>query len=103
METILFGDMNVNYLVKSSHKVIKDLFVNHELDQLVKTPTRITKELKTLIGAIMANNRSNVNSMTVVPLSLSDHDCIMCVRKINYRKTPHRTITLMQRLLKIQQ
>jgi len=95
METFLFGDMNVNYLVKSSHKVIKDLFVNHELDQLVKTPTRVTKKSKTLIDVIMTNNRSNVNS--------SDHDCIMCVRKINYRKTPHRTITLMQRLLKIQQ
>ena len=41
----------------------------------------------------MTNTRSNVHHTKVLPLSLSDHDCVMCVRKINHRKMPYRTIT----------
>ena len=41
----------------------------------------------------MTNTRSNVHHAKVLPLSLSDHDCVMCVRKINHRKMPLRTIT----------
>ena len=36
METFLLGDINVNCLVKSSHKEIEELFVTHGLHQLVK-------------------------------------------------------------------
>ena len=28
----------------------------------------------------------------VIPLSLSDHDCIVCVQKINHKETPPREI-----------
>ena len=93
METFLLGDINVNYLVKSSHKEIKELFITHGLHQLVKLPTRVTQETKSLIDVIMTNTRSNVHHTKVLPLSLSDHDCVMCVRKINHRKMPFRTIT----------
>ena len=41
----------------------------------------------------MTNTRSNVRHTKVLPLSLSDHDCIVCVRKINHRKMPFRRIT----------
>ena len=41
METFLEGDINVNYLVKSSPKEIKELFITHGLHQLVKLPTRV--------------------------------------------------------------
>ena len=41
----------------------------------------------------MTNTRSNVHHTKVLPSSLSDHDCVMCVRKINHRKMPFRTIT----------
>ena len=92
MEAFLLGDINVNYLSKSSHKDLKDIFITHGLDQLVKEPTRITNETKTLIDVIMTNKRSSVQLTKVIPLSLSDHDCVMCVRKINFHKTPFRTI-----------
>ena len=45
----------------------------------------------------MTNMRSNVHHPKVLlkkVLSLSDHDCFMCVRKINYQKMSFRTITL---------
>ena len=93
METILLGDTKVNYLVKSSHKEIKELFITHGLHQLVKLPTRVMQEAKSLIDVIMKNTRSNVHHTDVLPLSLSDHDCVMCVRKINHRKMPFRRIT----------
>ena len=44
METFLLGDINVNYLVKSSHKEIKELFITNGLHQLVKLPTGVTQE-----------------------------------------------------------
>ena len=93
MEMFLQGDININYLVKLSHKEIKELFITHGLHQLVKLPTRVTQETKSLIDVIMTNTRSNVHHTKVLPLSLSDHDCVMCVRKINHRKMPFRTIT----------
>ena len=93
METFLLGDINVNYLVKSSHKEIKELFITHGLHQLVKLPKCVTQEAKSLIDVIMTNTRSNVHHTKVLPLSLSDHDRVMCIRKINHRKMPFRTIT----------
>ena len=51
----------------------------------------MTQETKSLIDVIMTNTRSNVRHTKVLPLS--DHDCVMCVRKINHRKMPFRTIT----------
>ena len=72
METFLLGDINVNYLVKS---------------------TRVTQETKSLIDVIMTNMHSNVHHTNVLPLSLSDHDCLMCVRKIDHRKMPFKIIT----------
>ena len=92
METFLLGDINVNYLAKLSYKEIKELFITHGLHQLVKLPTRVTQETKSLIHVIMTNTNSNVHHTKVLPLSLSDHDCVMCVRKINHRKMPFRAI-----------
>ena len=46
----------------------------------------MTQETKPLIDVIMKNMRLNVHHTKVLPLSLSDHDCAMCVRKINHQK-----------------
>ena len=53
----------------------------------------MTEETKSLIDVILTNTRSNVHYTKVLPLSLSDHDCVLCVRKINHRKMPFRIIT----------
>ena len=93
METFLLGDINVNYLVKLSHKEIKELFITCGLHQLVKLPIRVTQETKSLIDVIMINTLSKVHHTKVLPLSLSDHEYVMCLRKINHRKMPFRIIT----------
>ena len=46
MELFLLRDINVNYLVKSPHKEIKELFITLGLHQLVKLLTRKTQETK---------------------------------------------------------
>ena len=61
METFLLGDINVNYLVTSSHTEVKELFITHGLHQLVKLPTRVTQETKSLIDVVMTHTRSNVH------------------------------------------
>ena len=92
METFLLGDINVNFLTKSNNKEIKNIFVTHGLTQIVKSPTRVTKDTKTLIDVILTSNNSHVQCTKVIPLSLSDHDCVACVRKLNHRKEQFRTI-----------
>ncbi|XP_057299399.1 uncharacterized protein LOC130630019 [Hydractinia symbiolongicarpus] len=92
METFLLGDINANYNVKSSHKELKEIIKSQGFYQIVEKATRITAETKTLIDVILTNKRSNVKVTDVIPLSLSDHDCVLCVTKINHNKIPHRTI-----------
>ena len=43
METLLLGDININYLVKLSHKEIKELFITHGYHQLVKLLSYVKK------------------------------------------------------------
>ena len=80
----LLGDININYLVKLCHKEIKQLFITHGLHQLVKLQICVTQETKSLIDVIMTSTHLNVHHTKVLPLSLSDHDCVMCVLKINH-------------------
>ena len=92
METFLLGDINVNYLTKSNHTEIKGMFITHGLNQIVKAPTRVTKDIKTLTDVILTNNRSHVQYTKVILLSLSDHDCVACVPKLDHSKEQFRTI-----------
>ena len=59
VETFLLGDINTNYLVKSANKELKEMFTAHGFDQLVKEPTRITDESKTLIDVILCSRFSH--------------------------------------------
>ena len=89
METFLLGDINVNYLVNSFHKEIKELFITHGLHQFIKLQARVAQETKSLIDVIITNTRSNIHDTKFLPLSLKNHDCVMCVHKINHPKILH--------------
>jgi hypothetical protein len=64
----------------------------HNYQQLIDSPTRITKDTSTLIDVILTNVKRNVASVITAPLSLSDHDLIGCVRKLNNQNIKARTI-----------
>ena len=93
METILMGDLNINYLKRDDHHGLKHIFNVQSLKQIVKKPTRVSNESSTMIDLIFTNNESTIAHVDVLPLCLSDHDCVGCVRKINHQKFPPRQIT----------
>ena len=69
------------------HSNIKDIIVGQGFKQLIESPRRITPESKTLIDVILSNKTSHIYKSNVIPLSISDHDSIYCVQKINHHKT----------------
>ena len=54
-------------------------------------PTRITVDSKTLLDVIATNCQSNVSMSGSASASLSDHDLVFCVWKLNCRKAPAQT------------
>ena len=87
------GDFNVNYKNKKDHSEFKELMAAQGFDQLVKTATRTTRDSSTLIDLIYTNKKSLIRSITVIPLSIGDHDCVSCIRKHIGQKLSPRVIT----------
>ena len=90
-EVIVTGDINVIYLKKDKHEV-KTIFDLFGFFQLISEPTRTTIDSSSLIDVTLTNKPENISKTTVIPSGLSDHDMIGCSRKVNFLKTPHRTI-----------
>ena len=57
------------------------------LKHLLKDPTRITQEWKTLIDVIYTNQPQYLYGAIVIPTGLSNHDMADCVRKLHNHKT----------------
>jgi len=89
-ETILLGDTNVNYLKRTDNRDIKDIIAAQGYYQLIKDPTRVTSSSSSLIDVLLTNKPSTISNTDVIPLSISDHDCITCTRKLNNARTPHK-------------
>ena len=86
-ETILMGDLNINYLSKDDHKELKELFVVNGFNQLIREATRTMENTATLIDVILT-----INHPEVINCSMSDHDIIACCRKLNHIKYEPETI-----------
>ena len=91
-ECILTGAINCNYLENSDHKELKTILSSFNLKQLISSPTRITKESKTLIDVNFSNETQNISSVKVIPAGLSDHELIGCSRKIQNVTFQSKTI-----------
>ena len=61
------------------------------LTQLINQPTRITQYSKTLLDIIITNYPHNIRECGVLSLSLSDHDMVFCIRKLNWMKAAPET------------
>ena len=88
-EVLLTGDFN---LKTSENKDFKHMMEVQGFKQLVDKPTRSTINSETLIDLIFSSNPSVIPKVEVIATSLSDHDMIGCIRKINSLKFNHRTI-----------
>ena len=87
---IITGDLNCNFLPKrtmeSDCKQLTALLRQENLTQLINQPTRITQYSKTLLVIIITNSPHNFRECGVLSLSLSDHDMVFCIRKVNWMK-----------------
>ena len=86
------GDLNCHYLKDADHKSIKNIVAGYGFKQQIKEPTRVTSETSTLIDIIASTHAGNVTSSVVLGSSLSDHDVVAIVRKINCQRTKPRKI-----------
>ena len=82
-ESIIMGDMNVNYLVENDGEVIKDIFTDSGFKQILNNPTHVTDQTSLLIDLIFVNNSQHISYKTVISAELSDHDLIVCARKVD--------------------
>ena len=91
-ETIVLGDMNTDYLKRNDNVNVKSIINRNGFTQIIDKPTRITEQSKTLIDIIATNRPENIVKSDVIATSLSDHDLVACVRKLNNRKFPKKTV-----------
>ena len=94
-KTLITGDFNFDFLDASSSNSPKDMkriLSSFNLKQLIDKATRITKESSTLLDLFATNSPKNVTLAKVIPSTLSDHDMLVVVRKINAGKLPPRSI-----------
>ena len=68
-----------NCSLYKNYKNILDLF---DLNQLIKTVTRLTDTSSTLIDHIVCNNKSKICQSGTLSIDLSDHFAIYCTRKV---------------------
>ena len=88
-ETLLIGDFNADYSIGSAtNKIIKQFENATLLSQLIKDPTRIAKQKKSIIDLAMTNIKYCTGSGTL-NYNISDHKPIYIIKKKprNIKKT----------------
>ena len=91
-ETVILGDLNCNYLDNNNNLLIKDLFKLRGYKETIKTATWIAKDSSTFIDVILTNPPHNMINANSIISSLSDHNVIKWVNKLNNIKLNPRTI-----------
>jgi hypothetical protein len=92
-EIIIFGDININLL--HPHTTWKKTYQQFNLNQLLKKPTRKTKDSETLIDHIYTTDKSNIIEAKSSHFKPSDHDAICATWSKKNTKIPkigHTTI-----------
>ena len=96
-EFYLLGDINCDLLSDKPHcytKKLVDLMSTYSLEQVIKEPTRITPDSRTLPDHCITTTPENIVHSGVVRSGVSDHDIIFAVRKLNStRVNQHNIIT----------
>ena len=112
-EIHILGDLNINTLLNGKSILDKvknrafdstqigqlgkkyyEFCSNFSLKQLIRTPTRITRNSSTLIDHVLTNSSVKINNSGVIDTSLSDHQLIYFTRKLTRIKfNKHKSIT----------
>ena len=99
-EVYMLGDININLIfngkqVPNGIKKYREFCANHDLKQIITSPTRITEKSSTLLDHILTNSSDRVSQSGVIDLGLSDHQLIYCTRKtIKNKPNKHKYIKI---------
>ena len=85
-EVYILGDFNIDLSKKgrsisNSIKKYREFCAQHGLKQLIKNPTRITKNTSTILDHILTNSEDKIFQVDTLDIGLSDHQLIYCTRK----------------------
>ena len=91
----ILGDLNCNLLKSSdpASQALLNFCTSFNLTQMIAEPTRVTKSSATLIDVILASNKNLVRAAKVIPVSISDHDLVYAVLKLNRQRPKPTFIT----------
>ena len=86
-EVYILGDLNINLINSQKHtpngiKRYKEFCSLHGIEQLLTSPTRITKNSSSLLDHVLTNSADRISQFGIVNVGLSDHQLIYCTRKI---------------------
>lgn len=82
---IILGDININLLKKNNESnYFQNILTNFNLNQIVKDPTRISKEGESLIDVVCVSNHLKINLCENIEMyDVTDHMMVSCVVSIN--------------------
>ena len=99
-ELIILGDLNCDLyanMPNSNTKKLVELINAYQLKQLIKEPTRVTANTRTLIDVIITQlGNTNVTASGVVHIGISDHSLVYTCRKISTQKGKPKIVEIRQ-------
>ena len=87
-QIVIMGDLNCNLLNNSSveAKVLLDTCNELNLSQIIKEPTRITAQTRSLLDVKMITPLSKFKNSGVINTGISDHCLVYCIMKVKTKK-----------------
>ena len=102
-ESIIVGDVNSDILANDPTHLVSEMdFITklYQYEQLIKDPTRVTKDSASLIDHFYTTKPDYIASSGVKIITISDHYLIYGVRKFQATKQSPRIIETLSNLMK---
>ena len=99
-EVLITGDFNCNFLAPENNQhttKLTDLLNEYQLEQIIKIPTRITPNSKTLLDIIITKmDDTKVVDSGVIHVGISDHSLVYAGRKVAVLKEKPKIVETRQ-------
>ena len=93
---VILGDLNCNMLnTNNDYRILKGICDELNLNQIIKSPTRVTATTKSLIDIVLllVSDITFIKRSGVIKTLISDHYPVFVTLKLNKEKQPPQTIT----------
>ena len=89
---MILTNFNINYQKVDDNGEFKSIFKLFKIKQIIKTATRVTDKIESLIELVFTNVPFNITMNNVYALSFSNHNLTGLSREQNRVKTVPKTI-----------